>query len=171
MADTLTNVSAMLASAAAQANGVGVLEPPTTSPPLSDMEHSFALAEELSCSHGVVMNITKVVPIEYARVMYGGIMPFLVATTLLSNSLTIRVLTRPHMRSPTNLVLLWLAITDLLTLISPAPMYFYMYTLGQHRILPAGREFCYLFDVMTEHVPMMFHTTSIWLTILLAGQR
>lgn len=75
------------------------------------------------------------------------------------------------MRTPTNLVLLWLAVADLLTLLSPAIPYFYMYSLGNHKVLLHNSFFCFLYNVMSEHLPILFHTSAIWLTILLAAQR
>ena len=43
------------------------------------------------------------------------------AVTFLSNILIIIVLSKKHMRSPTNLVLMSMAISDLLTVVFPAP--------------------------------------------------
>ena len=75
------------------------------------------------------------------------------------------------MRSPTNIVLLTMAISDLLTLLFPAPWYFYMYTLGNHKKVLYPVEACYAFHCMIEVIPAFFHTASIWLTLLLAAQR
>jgi len=142
-----------------------------TSEPTLESHGNLSRDDEHSCGNPDIFNVTQTAPIEYASVMYGVMMPFLVAVTLVANLLIVAVLTKRHMKTPTNLVLLWLAIADLLTLLSPAPWYFYMYTLGYHRHLLHGSALCYLYNVIIEHVPMFFHTTSIWLTILLAGQR
>lgn len=125
----------------------------------------------MNCSNPDIFNVTQAAPIQFASVMYGGIMPVLVTVTLLANSLIIAVLTRRHMKTPTNLVLLWMAVADLLTLLSPAPWYFYMYTMGQHVVLLNGSFLCYVYHVMTEHVPILLHNSSIWLTCILAFQR
>lgn len=53
--------------------------------------------------------------------IYGFIMPVVLAITFLSNILIIIVLSKKHMRSPTNLVLMSMAVSDLLTVIFPAP--------------------------------------------------
>lgn len=124
-----------------------------------------------NCTETELYNITTIAPIEFARPMYGIGMPILFLVTAVANSLIIAVLTRRHMKSPTNLVLLWMAVADLLTLASPAPSYFYMYTLGQHSHLLKSPTQCYIYSAMIEHIPMAFHTSSIWLTILLALQR
>lgn len=53
--------------------------------------------------------------------IYGFVFPVVLAVTLLSNLLIIVVLSKKHMRSPTNLVLMSMAIADLLSVIFPAP--------------------------------------------------
>ncbi|CAG2169879.1 unnamed protein product [Oppiella nova] len=118
-----------------------------------------------------VFNITQTTPIEYAMVMYGYIMPFLLIMTLVANILIVLVLAQKHMRTPTNIVLLSMAVADMLTLVFPSPWYFYMYTLGYHTELLYPPVACYAYSQMIEVIPMFFHTASIWLTILLAGQR
>ena len=121
-----------------------------------------------------LLNISRDVPEDLGVVLFGYVLPFLLVATLITNLLIVLVLSQAHMRTPTNLVLLAMAIADLLTLLSPAPWYFYLYTLGNHRS-PANSLYpprtCYLFHVMYEVLPALFHTYSIWLTLLLAGQR
>jgi ABC-type Fe3+-siderophore transport system permease subunit len=53
--------------------------------------------------------------------IYGYIMPAILAVTFIANILIIMVLSKKHMRSPTNLVLMSMAISDLLTVVFPAP--------------------------------------------------
>lgn len=104
-------------------------------------------------------------------VLFGYVFPFLLVLTLVTNLLIVWVLAQTHMRTPTNIVLLAMAIADLLTLLLPSPWYFYLYTLGHHQepIFPV--PLCYMFHIMYEVLPALFHTYSIWLTLLLAGQR
>ena len=125
----------------------------------------------ISDTRFILLNATAFFPIEYAMVMFGSFMPFIIVITLIANSLVIIVLSQRHMRTPTNIVLLAMTISDLSTLLFPAPWYFYMYTLGNHvKVLhPIGA--CYAFYCMLEMIPNVFHTSSIWLTLLLAGQR
>ena len=125
----------------------------------------------LSCLHPDVFNVTKMVPLEYAPLVYGTIMPILVVITLITNLLIIRVLLKRHMVTPTNRVLLWIAIADLATILPPSPWYWYLYTKDRHTVLLSGSAWCYTYNVMTEHVPVFFHTASIWLNVLLAAQR
>lgn len=102
--------------------------------------------------------------------IYGYAMPLILAVTFLSNILIIIVLSKKHMRSPTNLVLMSMAISDLLTVIFPAPWYFYIYTLGNVEPI-TNRETGYAYEAMLENMPQIFHTASIWLTLCLAVQR
>jgi len=63
----------------------------------------------------VVVNIAKAVPLEYALPLYGFLMPILCAITAMTNSFIVVVLSQKHLRTPTNLVLLSMAIVDLMT--------------------------------------------------------
>ncbi|VEN42657.1 unnamed protein product, partial [Callosobruchus maculatus] len=117
------------------------------------------------------LNITEEMPIAYAVPLYGYIMPFLLLVTMVANTLIVVVLSKRHMRSPTNVVLMAMALCDMFTLLVPSPWLIYMYTLGNHYkpLWPVG--WCYAWNVMHEIIPNMFHTASIWLTLALAVQR
>lgn len=91
-----------------------------------------------------LVNVNRDVPLVYALVMFGYIMPFLLLLTIVFNSLIVIVLSQKHLRTSTNLVLLAMAISDLLTLLFPAPWYFYMYTLGTYLNLPLF-SLCFFF--------------------------
>ena len=60
-------------------------------------------------------------PPELTVPIYGFIMPMVLAVTFICNALIIIVLSKKHMRTPTNLVLLAMAVSDLLTIVCPAP--------------------------------------------------
>nr|CAH7747403.1 unnamed protein product [Callosobruchus chinensis] len=98
-------------------------------------------------------------------------MPFLLLVTMVANTLIVVVLSKRHMRTPTNVVLMAMALCDMFTLLVPSPWLIYMYTLGNHYkpLWPVG--WCYAWNVMHEIIPNMFHTASIWLTLALAVQR
>lgn len=119
----------------------------------------------------VLLNVTRDVPLKYAMPLFGYIMPVLLVITIIANTLIVVVLSQRHMRTPTNLVLLAMAISDLLTLLFPAPWYFYMYTLDMHSRPLYPPSACYAYHYMIEALPALFHTASIWLTLLLAVQR
>lgn len=117
------------------------------------------------------LNISNELPIKYAIPMYGYAMPLLLLVTIVANTLIVVVLSKKHMRTPTNAVLMAMALSDMFTLLFPAPWLFYMYTFGNHYkpLSPVGA--CYAWNVMNEVIPMLFHTASIWLTLALAVQR
>lgn len=97
-----------------------------------------------------VLNITNELPIEYAQPMYGYVVPFLLIITIIANTLIVVVLSKRHMRTPTNIVLMAMALCDMFTLLFPAPWLFYMYTFGNHYkpLSPMGA--CYAWMVMHE---------------------
>ncbi|XP_022202554.1 sex peptide receptor-like [Nilaparvata lugens] len=117
------------------------------------------------------LNVTRELPIQYAQPMYGYVMPLLLLITIVANTLIVVVLSKRHMRTPTNAVLMAMALSDMFTLLFPAPWLFYMYTFGNHYkpLSPVGA--CYAWNVMNEVIPALFHTASIWLTLALAVQR
>jgi hypothetical protein len=100
-------------------------------------------------------------PLDLVQPIYGIIMPVLILITIL----IIVVLSRPAMASPTNTVLLGMAICDLLTVIFPAPWYVYLFSLGYHDRQGWSLLSCYLFEFMMETSPQIFHTASNWLTV------
>lgn len=117
------------------------------------------------------LNVTDELPVKYARPMYGFVMPFLLLVTIVANTLIVVVLSKRHMRTPTNVVLMSMALSDMFTLLFPAPWLFYMYTLGNHYKPLSPVESCYAWHAMNEVIPTLFHTASIWLTLALAVQR
>ncbi|KAH9416027.1 hypothetical protein DERP_000523 [Dermatophagoides pteronyssinus] len=120
---------------------------------------------------GNVLDISTDPEVYYRVVLFGYITPIFFLITFAANILIVLVLSRPTMRSPTNLVLLSMAVADLLTLIFPVPWYFYMYTLGYYKFLLYPALSCNLYHVMSGILPTFFHTASIWCTLLLACQR
>jgi len=88
----------------------------------SHSNHNITVHSNLSMIDDL-LNITRSTPLEYAMVMYGYIMPFLLILTIVANTLIVLVLVQKHMRTPTNLVLMSMAIADLLTLLFPSPWY------------------------------------------------
>lgn len=118
-----------------------------------------------------IVNVTREYPFDYATIMFGYMMPFVLLLTLITNTLVVVVLFQRHMRTPTNIVLLTMAIVDLATLLSPSPWYFYIYTLGYHDKFLYPPMACYVHHIMTDVIPVFFHTSSIWLALLLASQR
>ena len=102
--------------------------------------------------------------------VYGIISPLIVAFTIVTNSLIVVVLMRPHMRSATNVLLVAMALSDMLTGIWPLPCYVNFYTLGRaNDYVPYN--WCFAYHCLNEYLPIVCHTASIWLTVALAVQR
>jgi len=110
-------------------------------------------------------------PIYFVYPLLGLIMPVLTVITMISNTIIIIILSRPGMQSPTNCVLLSMAVCDLITILIPTPWYIYLYTLGYHEDAEWSTVSCFLYDLLSVTVPQIFHTASNWLTLALALQR
>lgn len=109
-------------------------------------------------------------PLDHAIVLFGYFMPILVILSIITNLSVVIVLTRSHMKSTTNIVLCTLAIVDLLTILAGAPLYFYVYTLGNYKF-EMDEILCTIYHTLTDTLPVTLHNASIWLTLLLATQR
>ncbi|GMT35452.1 hypothetical protein PFISCL1PPCAC_26749, partial [Pristionchus fissidentatus] len=111
---------------------------------------------------------------DWAIPMYGFIMPVLVVITTTTNMFIMVVLSQKHLRTPTNFILLAMALTDLLTGWTAIPWFLFYYTLGGYIAYDdAGisENWCKLHMILNEILPSMFHTTTMWLTVFLAIQR
>ena len=96
--------------------------------------------------------------------------PVLIFITVVTNCLVCIVLLRRNMRSPTNTLLVAIATSDLFTGVWTVPVYFYMFTLGNY-LEWVPYSWCFAHQILTDYLPTMFHTASIWLTVALAVQR
>ncbi|CAI2725365.1 unnamed protein product [Schistosoma spindalis] len=96
--------------------------------------------------------------------------PFVIFFTIITNCLISIVLNYPTMRNSTNIILLGIAICDLLTVLLPLPVYLCFLTsnlFSENLTISKGYSVTYL----TTILPTVCHTSSIWLTVLLALQR
>ena len=121
-----------------------------------------------SCRYLVVDEIH---PPDITVPLYGYALPVLLFVTTTANTFVVAVLWQRHMRTPSNTILLAISLSDLFTLIVPAPMFFYLYTLGNHAIPLFPTLACYTYHFLCDVIPTLFHTASIWLTLALAAQR
>nr|XP_045597122.1 sex peptide receptor-like [Procambarus clarkii] len=117
------------------------------------------------------VNVSNLYPLDLAVPLYGYAMPVLLVVTTVANTIIVAVLWQHHMRSPTNAVLMAMALSDMLTVLFPEPMFFYMYTLDNHAKPLHPEAACYAWSFLHEDIPNLFHTASIWLTVALAVQR
>ncbi|KHJ93609.1 hypothetical protein OESDEN_06476 [Oesophagostomum dentatum] len=65
-----------------------------------------------------------------ARPLYGLAAPVIILVTLVTNSFIVVVLSNKNLRTPTNHILLSMAITELMTGLSSCPWFLYYYTFG-----------------------------------------
>ena len=105
-----------------------------------------------------------------ALMVYGYLSPLLIVITLVTNCLVCAVLCKKAFRSPTNILLVAMAVSDTLTGLWPAPIFLGFYTTGLYKDwIPYS--WCFAYFCLIEYIPTIFHTSSIWLTVCLAGQR
>lgn len=97
-----------------------------------------------------IINITLETPIKYAIPLYGYVMPFMLIITIIANTMIVVVLSKRHMRTPTNVVLMAMALCDMFTLLVPAPWFIYMYTFGNHYKPLWPTSLCYAWNLMHE---------------------
>ncbi|XP_050098649.1 sex peptide receptor [Anopheles aquasalis] len=117
------------------------------------------------------LNVSCETILSYSIPLYGYCIPALLLITLTANSLIVIVLSKRSMASPTNFVLMAMALCDLFTVLFPAPGLLYMYTFGNHYKPLSPPLACYIWNALNEILPAMCHTASVWLTLALAVQR
>jgi len=104
------------------------------------------------------------------QTVYGFIHPVVVIATIVTNCLVCAVLLNSSMHSPTNTLLVAIAFSDTLTGLLPTPCFIVFYGFGMYADwIPFN--WCLPYQYLTEHLPTVFHTASVWLTMALAAQR
>lgn len=96
--------------------------------------------------------------------------PRIALISIITNSIVVAVLAQKNMRNPTNMILGASALADLLNPLVAWPVKYYLFTFGR------SYKYAEMFRCSKTYIIMLtfseiFHTTSIWLTVLLAGQR
>ncbi|CAH8458776.1 unnamed protein product [Schistosoma turkestanicum] len=138
--------------------------------------HSLPLIEQYITLHGAAhmsycSRVTSFKSNFYLRnILQTYVQPFVIFFTIITNCLISIVLTYPTMRNSTNIILLGIAICDLLTVLLPLPVYLCFLTsnlFSENLTIFKGYSVTYL----TTILPTVCHTSSIWLTVLLALQR
>jgi hypothetical protein len=102
--------------------------------------------------------------------VFGFLSPAVILLTVVTNSLICVVLLRRNMRSATNALLVAMALSDMMTGIWPLPCFVFFYSLGGYRDW-VPYDWCAVYMALTDHLPTVFHTASIWLTVALAVHR
>ena len=120
-------------------------------------------------------NLTFHEPHEFDRnpwvtLLFGYLSPLVIFCVIATNSLVCAILCRKNLRTPTNVFLVAMAVSDTLAGIFPLPIYLTFYTTNNyHDWIPYS--WCKLYHFLIDYLPTAAHTASIWLTVCLAAQR
>lgn len=89
---------------------------------------------------------------------------------IVTNVFNITVLTRKHMRTPVNLILTWLAVSDIITMLSylPFAMHFYCIYPAASKSTEKNSQGWMLYMIFHINLAATTHTVSIWLCVMLA---
>ncbi|CAF3744488.1 unnamed protein product [Rotaria socialis] len=109
-------------------------------------------------------------PPSYYIILQGICAPLIIIISTVLNSLIAVVLLQKHLRSATNILLLAIALYDTLTGLFPFPACIYVFTFKNcNDYWPYN--YGWFHRVNYEVLPFIFHTCSIWVTVVLAIQR
>ncbi|KAL3861558.1 hypothetical protein ACJMK2_007586 [Sinanodonta woodiana] len=103
--------------------------------------------------------------------IYVYVWTLLVILTSFGNLLIVAVFVRKRMRTTTNLVLLFIAISDTLTGFVTLPTFIHVFTSGNLEMVNLNEGWCEAFMISKFYISKVFHTVSVWLTLFLGFQR
>jgi hypothetical protein len=97
----------------------------------------------------------------YYVILQGVCAPLIIIISTILNSLIAIVLLQKHLRSPTNILLLAIALYDTLTGLFPFPAYIFVFTFRQcNDYMPYN--YGWFHRINHDVLPFIFHTCSIW---------
>jgi len=100
-------------------------------------------------------------PPSYYIILQGVCAPLIIIISTVLNSLIAVVLLQKHLRSPTNILLLAIALYDTLTGLFPFPTYIFVFTFQQcNDYMPYN--YGWFHRINHDVLPFIFHTCSIW---------
>ncbi|KAK3581320.1 hypothetical protein CHS0354_016166 [Potamilus streckersoni] len=108
---------------------------------------------------------------DFEEKIYIYVWTFLVFLTAFANVLIVAVFVRKSMRTTTNLILLFIAISDSLTGLVTLPTYIHVFTSGKLGWVRLSEGWCEAYMISKFYISKAFHTVSIWQTLLLGVQR
>ena len=133
-----------------------------------DSEDRTNATYELLTNAPSSQNMTAVTAVQrYVGIINGYVVPAIAILVLITNAAVVAVFKRQKTYGASQAGLVGVAVSDTLTMLFPAPFYFYKFALG-YTIM------CDLEEVsnwISLYLPTITHTASIWLTVILAGQR
>ena len=83
-----------------------------------------------------VWDLKQMWPLKWAHLLYGKIYLALILINIVTTVFIVLVLVQKHMRSPVNILLLYMAIADFALAIAPFPVLFFIFTLDYYRTVP-----------------------------------
>ena len=102
-------------------------------------------------------------PPSYYIILQGVCAPLIIIISTVLNSLIAVVLLQKQLRSPTNILLLAIALYDTLTGLFPFPAYIYVFTFRKcDDYMPFN--YGWFHRINCEILPFIFHTCSIWVS-------
>ena len=107
---------------------------------------------------------------EYAVPSFGFVVPPLALVIVVINGCMVWILTRRNMRSPANILLVCIALSDTLAILLPVPSFIYFYTLRHYKdFVPFA--WCRMFFNFVHVFPLLCNMASLWATVALAFMR
>ena len=100
-------------------------------------------------------------PPMYYVFLQGIFAPLIIIISTILNSLIAVVLLQKHLRSPTNILLLAIALYDTLTGLFPFPVYIFIFTFRQCKDY-VPYNYGWFHRINHDLLPFIFHTCSIW---------
>lgn len=105
---------------------------------------------------------------DFETPLYGYVWPVLVMITTCFNLFVIGGFLRKRMRTPTNIILVFIAVSDSLTGLVTLPATFHIFT-NHHFLLT--KDWCNAAMITRLYISRAFHTVSVWQTLLLGVHR
>ncbi|KAL3861147.1 hypothetical protein ACJMK2_007216 [Sinanodonta woodiana] len=108
---------------------------------------------------------------DFEEKIYAYVWTLIVILTAFGNVLIVAVFVRKSMRTTTNLILLFIAISDSLTGFVTLPTYIHVFMTVKLGWVSLTKGWCEAFMISKLYIFKAFHTVSVWLTLLLGFQR
>ena len=116
------------------------------------------------------IHLSGLVPIGTAVPLYGYAVPPVAFVVLLVNVLLVLTLSRRHMRSPVNSLMVGIATMNTIAITLPVPVFVHFYSSGNiYRYVPFS--WCRAYFITVFVLPLTINMASIWLTVALACVR
>ena len=107
---------------------------------------------------------------KYAVPVFGYVVPPFACVILVVNSCMIWILTRRNMRSPVNILLVCISLSDTLVICLPVPSFIYFYMLNHYEdFVPFA--WCRIFFNFVHVFPLLCNMASLWTTVALGFMR